>query len=58
MTYREEHCPKRKLVRKSMGWVFALALNVPVYALIAGQYALAAQGPLQSARKTPEQARR
>lgn len=30
MTYREEHCPKRKLVRKSMGWVFALALGLLV----------------------------
>jgi soluble lytic murein transglycosylase-like protein len=30
MAYLEENCPKRKLVRKSMGWVFALLLGLLV----------------------------
>lgn len=30
MVYREEDCPKKKLVRKSMGWAFALALGLLV----------------------------
>ena len=30
MAYLEENCPKRKLVRKSMGWCFALLLGLLV----------------------------
>jgi len=30
MAYREEGCPKRKLVRKSMGWIFAMILGLLV----------------------------
>jgi hypothetical protein len=30
MAYREEDCPKKKLVRKSMNWAFALALGLIV----------------------------
>ena len=30
MAYLEENCPKRKLVRKSMGWLFALLLGLLV----------------------------
>jgi len=30
MAYHEKDCPKRKLVRKSMGWVFALVLGLLV----------------------------
>jgi hypothetical protein len=30
MAYREEACPKRKLVRKSMGWIFAMILGLLV----------------------------
>lgn len=30
MAYHEKDCPKRKLVRKSMGWVFAMALGLLV----------------------------
>jgi soluble lytic murein transglycosylase-like protein len=30
MVYPEEACPKRKLIRNSMGWVFALSLGLSV----------------------------
>ncbi len=30
MVYREEDCPKKKLVQKSMGWTFALVLGLLV----------------------------
>ncbi len=30
MVYREEDCPKKKLIQKSMGWAFALVLGLLV----------------------------
>ena len=41
-----------------LGWIAALALNVPVYGLIVGQYALAIQGPIELPKRKSESSRR
>lgn len=41
-----------------VGTIISLGLAIPIYGLIAGQYALAAQGPVQAAKRKPEPPRR
>jgi hypothetical protein len=40
-----------------IGWVISLALSAPVYGLLAGQYALAAQGPVVTEKNKVRPAR-